>query len=70
MNLDLISREIRNEFNALFPRLIAQIGRETGAKPSGALYSDSLSAPTGNAGSYIAMMRLNTQSLTAAVRGL
>jgi zinc/manganese transport system substrate-binding protein len=70
-------RQIKKEnIKALFvesisdPRLIAQIGRETGAKPSGALYSDSLSAPTGNAGSYIAMMRLNTQSLTAAVRGL
>lgn len=70
-------RQIKKEnIKALFvesisdPRLIAQIGRETGAKPSGALYSDSLSAPTGNAGSYIAMMRFNTQSLTAAVRGL
>jgi zinc/manganese transport system substrate-binding protein len=70
-------RQIKKEnIKALFvesisdPRLIAQIARETGAKPSGALYSDSLSAPTGEAGSYIAMMRLNTQSLTAAVRGL
>lgn len=70
-------RQIKKEnIKALFvesisdPRLIAQIGRETGAKPSGALYSDSLSAPTGEAGSYIAMMRFNTQSLTAAVRGL
>jgi zinc/manganese transport system substrate-binding protein len=70
-------RQIKKEnIKALFvesisdPRLIAQIGRETGAKPSGSLYSDSLSAPTGNAGSYIAMMRFNTQSLTAAVRGL
>lgn len=70
-------RQIKKEnIKALFvesisdPRLIAQIGRETGVKPSGALYSDSLSAPTGEAGSYIAMMRLNTQSLTAAVRGL
>jgi zinc/manganese transport system substrate-binding protein len=70
-------RQIKKEnIKALFvesisdPRLIAQIARETGTKPSGALYSDSLSAPTGEAGSYIAMMRVNTRALIAAVRGL
>jgi zinc/manganese transport system substrate-binding protein len=70
-------RQIKKEnIKALFvesisdPRLIAQIGRETGVKPAGELFSDSLSAPTGKAGSYIAMMRANTLSLTTAVRGL
>lgn len=50
-------------------RLIDQIGRETGVKPSGSLYSDSLSAPGGPAPTYIAMMRHNTQALTAAIQG-
>jgi zinc/manganese transport system substrate-binding protein len=50
-------------------RLIEQIGRETGVKPSGSLYSDSLSAPGGNAATYITMMRHNTQALTNAVKG-
>lgn len=50
-------------------RLIEQIGRETGVKPSGSLYSDSLSAPGGTAATYITMMRHNTQALTNAVKG-
>ena len=50
-------------------RLIDQIGRETGVKPSGSLYSDSLSAPGGPALTYISMMRHNTQALTAAIQG-
>lgn len=69
-------RQIRkDQIKALFvetisdPRLIAQIARETGAKPSGGLYSDSLSAPGGEAATYIDMMRFNTRALTAAVRG-
>ena len=51
------------------PRLIEQIGRETGVKPSGALYSDSLSAADGPAASYVAMMRFNALSLARAMRG-
>lgn len=69
-------RQIRkDQIKALFvesisdPRLIEQIARETGVKPSGALYSDSLSAPGGPAPSYIELMRFNTRALTAAVRG-
>ncbi|MDR7093801.1 metal ABC transporter substrate-binding protein [Hydrogenophaga laconesensis] len=69
-------RQIRQEkIKALFvesisdPRLIEQIGRETGVKPSGALYSDSLSAPGGEAATYLDMMRFNTRALTSAVRG-
>jgi zinc/manganese transport system substrate-binding protein len=69
-------RQIRkDQIKALFvesisdPRLIEQIARETGVKPSGALYSDSLSVPGGEAATYIDLMRFNTRALTRAVRG-
>ncbi|MDT4842220.1 Periplasmic zinc-binding protein TroA [compost metagenome] len=69
-------RQIKQEqIKALFvesisdPRLIAQIGRETGVKPAGELFSDSLSDAKGPAASYLAMMRFNTTALTQAVRG-
>lgn len=69
-------RQIRKEnIKALFvenvsdPRLIEQIGRETGVKPAGALFSDSLSDASGPAASYLAMMRANTQAMTRAVLG-
>ncbi|QHE87306.1 metal ABC transporter substrate-binding protein [Hydrogenophaga sp. BPS33] len=69
-------RQIRQEqIRALFveniadPRLIEQIAREAGVKPAGALFSDSLSAPGGEAPTYIDMMRFNTRALTTAVRG-
>lgn len=69
-------RQIKKEqIKALFvesisdPRLIAQIGRETGVKPAGELFSDSLSDAQGPAASYLAMMRFNTTALTQAVRG-
>ena len=69
-------RQIRQEkARALFvesiadPRLIEQIARETGLKASSAgLHSDSL-APSGDASSYLGMMRHNTKALTAAVQG-
>lgn len=67
-------RQIRKEnIRALFvenisdPRLIAQIGRETGVKPAGQLYSDSLSQSQGPAATYLAMMRTNTKALTQAI---
>jgi zinc/manganese transport system substrate-binding protein len=70
-------RQIRKgNIKALFvesisdPRLIQQIGRETGVQPSGELFSDSLSDAQGSAATYINMMRHNTQSLTRAIRGL
>ena len=69
-------RQIRKEgIRALFvenvsdPRLIEQIARETGVRPSGKLYSDALTAPGGGADTYVAMMRANTQAMVAAVRG-
>ncbi|MDO5625749.1 MAG: zinc ABC transporter substrate-binding protein [Pseudomonadota bacterium] len=69
-------RQIRREgIRALFvenvsdPRLIAQIARETGLKPSGELYADALTAPGGPAPTYVDMMRVNTQRMVKAVRG-
>lgn len=68
-------RQIRSAgIKALFvesiadPRLIEQIGRETGLKPAGRLYSDSLSPPDGPAASYEALMRHNTRLMTEALR--
>lgn len=49
------------------PRLIEQIGRETGVKPAGELYSDSLSPASGPASTYLAMIRHNTVALTQAI---
>jgi zinc/manganese transport system substrate-binding protein len=70
-------RQIKKEqIKALFvesisdPRLIAQIGRETGVKPAGELFSDSLSDAKGPAATYVAMMRANTTALTQAIKGL
>jgi len=51
------------------PRLIEQIGRETGVKPAGELYSDTLSATGGPAATYLDMMRHNTRLLTGAITG-
>lgn len=69
-------RQIRQEkVKALFvesiadPRLMEQIARETGVKPSGALFSDSLSPAGGPAASYIELMRHNTRALVTAARG-
>lgn len=69
-------RQIKKEqIKALFvenisdPRLIAQLGRETGVKPAGELFSDALSDDKGPAATYVAMMRANTIALTQAVKG-
>jgi zinc/manganese transport system substrate-binding protein len=69
-------RQIKREnIKALFvenisdPRMIDQIGRETGVRPAGELFSDSLSDANGPAASYLAMMRVNTQAMTRAVKG-
>ena len=70
-------RQIKKEgIKALFvenvadPRLIEQIARETGVKPSGQLYSDSLTPTGGGAPTYIALIRANTQRLIQAMRGV
>lgn len=69
-----IIRQIRKDrFPAVFlenvsdPRLMDQIARETGARIGGALYTDSLSAPNGPAGTYIDMVRHNISELTKAL---
>ncbi len=49
------------------PRLLEQIRRETGAGIGGALYSDALSPADGPAPTYLAMMRHNLATLTAAL---
>jgi len=68
-------RQIRQDhIRALFvenmtdPRLIEQIGRETGAQPGGTLYADALSGPAGPAPTYVAMFRHNAALLAAAMR--
>jgi zinc/manganese transport system substrate-binding protein len=68
-------RQIKSErVRALFveniadPRLLEQLGRETGLRPGGALYSDALSPPDGPAASYEALMRHNTQLMVQALR--
>jgi zinc/manganese transport system substrate-binding protein len=53
--------------NALNPRLIEQIARETGATVGGTLYADALSAPGGPADSYLAMFRHNVPLLRDAM---
>jgi zinc/manganese transport system substrate-binding protein len=67
-------RQIRQEhIKALFvenmtdPRLIEQIGRETGAQLGGTLYADALSGPSGPAPTYVAMFRHNATLLSAAM---
>ena len=69
-------RQIRqDQVRALFvenvsdPRLIERIAQETGLKPSGKLFSDSLTPPGGLAADYLAMMRHNTRALTRAILG-
>lgn len=68
-------RQIKAErIRALFveniadPRLLEQLGRETGVRMGGALYSDALSPPDGPAGSYEALMRHNTRLMVQALR--
>ena len=49
------------------PRLVERIGKETGAKVGGRIYSDALSEPSGQAGTYIDMMRSNIRAFSAAL---
>ncbi|MBD3892480.1 MAG: metal ABC transporter substrate-binding protein [Hydrogenophaga sp.] len=71
----LVRQIRRDNIRALFveniadPRLIEQIGRETGLRPAGKLFSDSLSGADGPAPNYIAMMRYNTRAMINAIRG-
>lgn len=53
--------------NALSPRLIEQIARETGAVVGGTLYADALSQPGGPADTYLGMFRHNVPLLRDAM---
>jgi len=67
-------RQIKKEkIRALFienmtnPKLIEQIGKETGVEMGGALYSDALSKPGGPGDTYIKMFRNNVPLIKAAM---
>jgi zinc/manganese transport system substrate-binding protein len=53
--------------NATDPRLMQQIAEESGATIGGKLYSDALSEPSGQAGSYIGLMRNNVREFDKAL---
>lgn len=55
--------------NVTNPRLIEQIASETGLKVGGTLYSDALSAPDGDASTYIDLMRHNASTIKGAILG-
>ncbi|MFN4311863.1 MAG: metal ABC transporter solute-binding protein, Zn/Mn family [Ferrovibrio sp.] len=54
--------------NVVNPRLIEQIAKEAKVKVGGRLYSDALSAPGGEADSFVKMYRLNVSRLIEAMR--
>jgi zinc/manganese transport system substrate-binding protein len=54
--------------NAIDPRVIEQISRETQVAIGGKLFSDSLSALDGPAPSYIVMMQHNIETILAALK--
>jgi zinc/manganese transport system substrate-binding protein len=49
------------------PRVIERVAREAGAEIGGTLYSDALSKPNGEAGTYLAMFRHNIGALKAGM---
>lgn len=53
--------------NIADPRLVEQIAAEAGLRLGGTLYSDALSAPDGPAPTYLALMRHNLSTLSAAL---
>lgn len=71
----LIRQVKKEKVTALFvenitnPKLIEQIGRETGVKPGGRLYSDALSKPGAGADTYAKMFQHNVRQLKAAMIG-
>ncbi len=54
--------------NTQNPKVIGEITKETGAKIGGELYADGLSAPNGDAGTYIDMMHHNVNTLVDALK--
>ena len=54
--------------NVSDPRLVEQIGKESGVTLGGELYSDALSKPEGPASTYIDMFKNNVTKMVAAMR--
>jgi zinc/manganese transport system substrate-binding protein len=54
--------------NTQNPKVIAEITKETGAKIGGELYADGLGQPDGDAGTYIAMMHHNVNTIVDALK--
>jgi zinc/manganese transport system substrate-binding protein len=54
--------------NVSDPRLVAQIGKESGVTLGGELYSDALSKPEGPAPTYIEMFKNNIPKIVTAMR--
>lgn len=70
----LIKQIRREKITAVFienvsdPRLVEQIGKESGVTLGGELYSDALSKPEGPAPTYIDMFKNNVTKMVAAMR--
>ncbi len=74
-DLAALMEQIRREnIRAIFienisnSRLMNQLAKDTGITIGGVLYSDSLSDTTGEASTYVDMMRHNTRLMQAAIR--
>lgn len=67
---EIKAKKIRALFmeNMTDPRLVQRISRETGVRVGGTLYADALSAPSGPASSYLALMKHNINTLLSALR--
>ena len=69
---DLVTRIRKHHIHALFleqggnTRALQQIAQETGVKPGGTLYADTLDAPGHAVSTYLDMFRWNTRQLLAA----
>ena len=70
----LIRQIKREKIKAVFienmsnPRLLAQLAKDAGVSPGATLYADALSAPSGPASSYLAMMRHNVTQLVLGMQ--
>ena len=53
--------------NAVNPALLKQVAREAGVGIGGTLYADALTAPSGEAPTYVEMMRHNAAALREAL---
>lgn len=70
----LIRQIQREKIKAVFlenmsnPRLLAQLAKDAGVSPGATLYVDALSAPSGPAGNYLALMRHNVTQLALGMQ--